>query len=134
VTLTHKGRAAIQRRDPTGHLNPKYAAELRSKSLERGARDGESVAFLGSPRSAVTLAETLGEEFVSAATSGEDARLDDLDARQPEDEGGPFVVTSGRAEFAKGRDASNPKGATREPFPTAASDDSGDGPDEDDGG
>ena len=124
MTLSHKGRPPIQRRDPTGHLNPKYAAELRRKSLEHAPREEENVAFLGSARSAVTLAETLGEEFVVAATSGEDGRLEDLNADQPEEDGGPFVVTSPRAEFAKGRDASNPKGATREPFPTALSDDS----------
>jgi hypothetical protein len=43
-------------------------------------------------------------------------------------------VTRGRHEFAKGRDASNPKGATREPFPTALSDETDEGDDEDGAG
>ena len=121
--MASKRQRTIQRRDATGHLDPKYAADLRSRSLEAAAQ-GEDTAFLGRPKSSDSLAEALGEEFLEAATTGEDASLDALNESIPEEEGGPFVVTRGRDEFARGRDSSNPKGATREPFPKVLSDES----------
>jgi hypothetical protein len=67
------------------------------------------------------FAEELGEEFVATVTSGES--VDDArDAPVPEEEGGPFVTTRAREEFGRGRDASNPKGTEREPFPTTRGD------------
>ena len=51
-------------------------------------------------------------------TSGEDqsSRLQDLEVE--EENGGPFVTTSAREEFARGTDESTPADAFREPFPT----------------
>jgi hypothetical protein len=122
MTTARKRQRPLQRRDGTGHLDPKYAADLRSRSLENGPRE-EEVAFLGRARSSDSLAEALGEEFLEAATTGEDAGLEALNREMPEDAGGPFLVTRGRDEFARGRDPSNPKGATREPFPKVSADD-----------
>jgi hypothetical protein len=65
----------------------------------------------------ISLAEELAEEAVEAMTSGEDKLTDDLAADVPEERGGPFVTTTEGEEMADGTDASNPKGATREPFP-----------------
>jgi hypothetical protein len=113
-------KRSFQRRDATGHLDPKYAADLRQRSIRSAQPDG-GVAFLGRAKSLDPLAEALGEEFVEAATTGEDAGT--LNRSVPEEEGGPFVLTTGRTEFARGRDRSNPKGATREPFPRASADD-----------
>jgi hypothetical protein len=112
----------LQRRDATGHLNPKYAADLRRRSLA-SARDGASdVAFLGRARSSDSLAEAFGEDFVAAATAGEGGvSADAFDLSVPEETGGPFVITKGRDEFAREPDPSNPPEATREPFPTALS-------------
>jgi len=99
----------VKRRDGTGHLDPKYAAELRAlvdhpKDDERGfATDA--------------LSQELGEEFVETVTSGEDEGTELRDERVTEELGGPFTVTSGGTEFASGVDASNPKRSTREPFP-----------------
>ncbi len=109
-------KTSFHRRDATGHLDPKYAADLRARSLESTPRDDES-AFVTRAKSTGPLVEALGEEFVAAATSGEDASLEDLNRGLPEEEGGPFVVTLARTEFAHGTDRSNPKDATREPFP-----------------
>jgi hypothetical protein len=109
----------VKRRDATGHLDPRYAADLRLRSLEHAPRPEEASAFVDKSRSRESLAELVGEEFVEGATSGEDVRLETLDRRTPEDEGGPFVVTRGRDEFARGSDESNPEDGTREPFPTA---------------
>lgn len=121
MTTARKRQRGLQRRDATGHLDPKYAADLRLHSLEHANHD-EDVAFLQRAKSSDSLAEVLGEDFVEAATSGEDAGLEVLNQGMPEDEGGPFVLTRGRDEFARGRDPSNPKGATREPFPKVSAD------------
>ncbi len=121
MPTTRKRQGSLKRRDATGHLDPRYAAELRLRSLENSPRQEEDQAFLDHPKSREPLAEVLGEEFVAAATTGEDVRLDALNRGMPEDDGGPFVITRGRDEFARGSDPSSPKDATREPFPTALS-------------
>jgi len=114
--MTDAKKPPIVRRDATGHLDPKYAADLRAKSLESGGKDDDR-AFIGGKRSHDSLAENLGEEFVSSATSGEEAGEDALNAVTTEESGGPFVVTTAGEEMADGVDASNPDDATREPFP-----------------
>jgi hypothetical protein len=121
MAMASKRQPSLQRRDATGHLDPKYAADLRRRSLETGQR-ADDVAFLEHAKSSDPLAQALGEEFLEAATTGEDATLEALNQDMPEEEGGPFVLTSGRDEFAQGRDPSNPKGATREPFPKVLAD------------
>jgi hypothetical protein len=111
-------RAPVSRRDATGHLNPAYAADLRQKSREsRDDGGADTQAFLTKSRSRDGLAEELGEEAVSAMTSGADQSDRLLDLEVEEERGGPFVRTTGREEFALGTDKSNPRKATREPFP-----------------
>jgi hypothetical protein len=117
-TLMAPAVKPVRRRDALGHLDPKYAADLRRQSGPRGREDGEEGAFLEHPRSTDDLAESFGEQFVEAVTSGEDGGEDVLDQEVAEERGGPFVESTGGAEFADGTDASNPKGAKREPFPT----------------
>ena len=107
----------VHRRDGTGHLDAKYAADLRAKSRESAEDLGDNRAFLRRARTQDTLGEELGEEAVRTMTSGED-QSDQLQNLQVEEEnGGPFVTTSGRQEFARGTDRSNPRKSTREPFP-----------------
>jgi hypothetical protein len=104
----------IRRRDRPGHIDPKYAADLRQKGV---APDEDPSSFLDRPRSRDDLVEELGEEVVTQATSAEHEGEDVLNQEVPEERGGPFVETSGDTEFGHGTDASNPKGASREPFP-----------------
>jgi hypothetical protein len=59
------------------------------------------------------LAEMLGEEYVRSVTSGEEQGVELRDEPVPEDEGGPFLETSARKEFAHDPDDSEP-----EPLPT----------------
>src|SRR5450631_1937514 len=94
-----------QRRDATGHLDRRYAAGLRMHSLEHVRPD--DVAFLARARSKDSLADTLGREFLQSATMGEDSALEALNRGMPEEDGGPFVVTRGKDEFARGSDESN---------------------------
>jgi hypothetical protein len=109
--------SVVKRRDGTGHLNPKYAADLLAKSRESVDDDGSNRAFLkGKSRTKDPLGEELGEDAVRTMTSGED-QSDQLQLEVEEEIGGPFVTTSGGQEFARGTDRSNPRKATREPFP-----------------
>jgi hypothetical protein len=58
-----------------------------------------------------------GEEAVGTMTSGEDQSERLSGGEVEEERGGPFVKTRGGDEFARGTDRSNPRDATREPFP-----------------
>jgi hypothetical protein len=100
-------------REATGRMDPAHAARLLGIARETQQKDAD-VGFVAKPRSNDALAEQLGELAVSAMTSGES---DAVEETFVEEEGGPFVETSGAEEFADGTDASNIPGATREPFP-----------------
>lgn len=67
------------------------------------------------------LAETLGEGFVAAATTGENVEDEVLDQVVPEEIGGPFIETRDTQEFALGSDEMNPEEAEPEPLPRAVS-------------
>jgi hypothetical protein len=108
-------RKPVRRFDRPGHLDPHYAAELRRQSAPQ---ESEPHAFLDEPRARDDLAEERGEEVIEKATTGEDEAEEMLDQVVPEEQGGPFVETNAAQEFAHDTDASNPKGAKREPFPT----------------
>lgn len=107
----------VQRRDANGHIDPQYAKELLAKSGHSTNTAGEE-AFLHGSKGHTELAEELGENFVASATAGEDVTADQDDELSEAERGGPYVITTEQQEFAAGTDASNPKDATREPFPT----------------
>jgi hypothetical protein len=93
----------------------------RSKRVERDRPD-DANAFVPDPaggpaRAPDDLAEELAEEYIEAATSGEDADEQELDASVPEEIGGPFVETTAEEELAASSDESNPPDAKREPLP-----------------
>jgi hypothetical protein len=88
----------------------------------RHERSDDGNAFFPDPeggpaRTSDELAESMAEEFLQAATSGEDTAEDVLDQVVAEELGGPFVETSALEEFAGGTDESNPPDAEREPLP-----------------
>jgi hypothetical protein len=90
---------------------------------KRGRSDTAD-AFLPDPeegpmRTDDDLAEMRGEDFVRAATTGEDAEDETMDEVVPEEYGGPFVETAAAEEFAMGPDESNPEDAMAEPLPRA---------------
>jgi hypothetical protein len=104
----------VRRRDATGHLDPRYAKDLREKS---GRPEIDPESFVERPRSTDDLVEELGEQVIEEATKAEHEAEDVLNQEVPEEQGGPFVETTGAEEFAHGTDPSNPPGAKREPFP-----------------
>jgi len=88
----------------------------RKKKMRIRAGD----AFIPSDATSATddLAEALAEQFLSSATSGEEAGEEAHESLVAEEEGGPFVFTRAKDEYAKGVDSSNPKGTLREPLPS----------------
>jgi hypothetical protein len=115
-----RARSAVSHRDATGHLEPIYAADLHAYSLASAEDHTVDRAFLRkSSLLQAPLADELGREAVLTMTTAEDQsdRLQDLTLALGQEVGGPFVVTTGVQEFARGCDRSNPPGATREPFP-----------------
>ena len=107
----------VDHRNGAGHLAPAYEAELRAR-VRRKARRIRDDAFVSCRSCSDSNAEQAGEEFVIMVTRGEhDPFADDEDGT--DERGGPFVESYGGVEIAYGTDASNPAGATREPFPTS---------------
>jgi hypothetical protein len=87
-------------------------------------RSDDADAFIPDPgegpaRTRDDLAEVLAEDFIGAATSGNDVLEDDLESETSDELGGPFVVTSARVELADDVDESNPIDAEVEAFPRA---------------
>jgi hypothetical protein len=87
-------------------------------------RPDDANAFLPDPdggpaRAPDDLSESLAEEFVEAATSGEDRDEEILDAAVPEEIGGPFIETTAEEELTGSVDDLNPPDAEPEPFPRA---------------
>jgi hypothetical protein len=96
----------------------------RDVDIERVMRADSADAFIRNPDDGDVnvdddLAESLAEEFVHSATSGENQAEEALDQIVPEEIGGPFVETSAEEEFADDVDESNPADAEPEPMPRA---------------
>ena len=102
--------------DGSGHMDPAHAERLLELARE-GKDSSEANAFVADPETDDDLAEELAEAAVASMNSGEDQLGRDLEAVVDEEQGGPFVESSGNTEFAGGTDASNIPEATREPFP-----------------
>ncbi|WP_394847749.1 hypothetical protein LZC95_09835 [Pendulispora brunnea] len=73
----------------------------------------------GHTRAAEPIAESLAEDFLASATSGEEVTQELRDALNADEVGGPFVETQAQEEFAVTVDEMNPVDAIPEPFPTA---------------
>ncbi len=89
----------------------------------RRHKRGQEMGFLDAKSvhrgTALDEAELLGEHYIANALAGEETLPDTLDAVSAEEDGGPWIETSGEKEFALDVDASNPRGSHREAFPTA---------------
>ncbi|HEY6079798.1 MAG TPA: hypothetical protein VIW29_13380 [Polyangiaceae bacterium] len=110
------GAARAHGFDGAGHMDPAHAERLLALARE-GKDTAEANAFVADPETDDDLAEELAEAAVASMNSGEDQLGRDLEAVVDEEQGGPFVESSGNTEFAGGTDESNIAEATREPFP-----------------
>jgi hypothetical protein len=100
---------------------PRAEAPVRTRSV----RSDDADAFMPDPeggpaRAPDDLAEVLAEDFLEAATRGNDVLEDDLERESADEVGGPFVVTRAREELAFDVDESNPADATAEPLPRSS--------------
>ena len=62
----------------------------------------------------------MGEEFVRSVTSGEEAESEMEEEETDEEQGGPYLRTSGRTEFGYGTDLSNPADAEPAGLPSVS--------------
>jgi hypothetical protein len=111
----------ISKKSPKDQVTTRPTASERPVP-RRHERSDDGNAFIPDPEGGPAhtsddLAESLAEEFLQSATSGEDAAEDMADQVVAEELGGPFVETSAQEEFARGTDESNPPDAEREPLP-----------------
>jgi hypothetical protein len=98
----------------------------RRKPLDHQAtqRSDDANAFIPDPEGGPAiidddLAQSMAEEFVENATTGQGIEKEALDADVSEEIGGPFVETSAAEELSFGADASNPPETIPEPVPRA---------------
>ena len=104
------------KKNPRHHrLPPNKRHEVEED--ERVEREGEPGRVFVDADTEDEEAQQLGEEFVRSVTSGEEAESEMEEEAQVEEQGGPFVITTAREEFAYDSDESNPPGTEREPFP-----------------
>lgn len=102
----------------------KHSKEFIATAREHARRSDSGDAFVRDPGSGPArvdddLAEEVAESFLQSATSGEEAGEERANAEVPEEEGGPFIITTGAKEFGYDIDASNPKDAEPAGRPTA---------------
>jgi hypothetical protein len=110
----------VRRRDAGGRVDPAYQADLLEKSGHVKS-DDDTRAFLDGAESEDAEVENLGEGFLNNVTGGEETDEEVTDPNAPDEEGGPYVVTSAAEEFGREPDESNPEDAEPAPFPIAQS-------------
>lgn len=115
-----RSQTPIMRRDATNHMDSGYEQALLTESRESREDHGSVVAFNPRPRAGDELGDELGAAFVQSATSGEEAEPERKDQITPEEDGGPFVISSAATEYASWAEVSDIEGATREPLPKSS--------------
>lgn len=113
-------KTGVRRRDGGGRVDPAYQADLLEKS-GHDHKDRDATAFLDAPESEDAAVENLGEGFVHNVTGGEETDEERPDPNAPDEEGGPYVVTTAAEEFGREPDESNPEDAEPAPFPITQS-------------
>jgi hypothetical protein len=104
---------------PTRRVRPRPGVEVGERQAHPGRPEQTEAFFTDARHATDPLAEELGESFVLSATSGEDPE-EHYDRELPEEDGGPYLETSGRTEFGYGVDESNPEDAEPAPWPSVS--------------
>ena len=104
-------------RDAAGHLDPRYAADLRARS-RASVESTDGVAFLDANLAGDPLAEELGEAFVRTATGGDDSEDDDAAGllHVVPLEMSVFIEPASEQDLAFDTDLASLGGVTREPL------------------
>ncbi len=113
--MARRSKGGGKRARPAGVVFASQVLRPRSDDANAFIRDPDS----GPTTTSDDLADALGRDFVTSATTGEDAADEDLDQEVPEDIGGPFLETAASREYDPQPDASNPPDSTKEALPTA---------------
>jgi hypothetical protein len=97
---------------------------MREARRKRLVRSDDGTAFFPDPGQGPAvapddLAEELAEEFLASALAGHGQAADAYDQIVDEEEGGPFITSPDRREFARGGDEDDECEA--EAFPTSSS-------------
>ncbi|WP_434041920.1 MULTISPECIES: hypothetical protein [Sorangium] len=104
-------------------MNRSHGQDFVDAARKSAARADDRHAFIPDPGDGPTevvdeFAEQIAEQYLASATSGKgDATEDYEDMVDPEEVGGPFVITTAEQEMGYSRDSMNPDDAEVEPFP-----------------
>ncbi|WP_437630733.1 hypothetical protein [Sorangium sp. So ce854] len=106
-------------RATTRSHGPDFVEAARKSAARTDDRD----AFIPDPGDGPTevvdeFAERIAEQYLASATSGKGDTTEDYeDEVEPEEIGGPFIITTAEQEIGYSRDSMNPDDAEIEPFP-----------------
>ncbi|WP_437670705.1 hypothetical protein [Sorangium sp. So ce131] len=100
-----------------------HSREFLKDARERAESSDDRDAFIPAPKDGPVevvdeFAEQIAEQYLASATSGKGDLTEDYeDELDPEEIGGPFIITTAEQEIAYSRDSMNPEDAEVEPFP-----------------
>ncbi|WP_438004209.1 hypothetical protein WME89_36085 [Sorangium sp. So ce321] len=100
-----------------------HGQDFVEAARQSAARKDDRDAFIpdpgdGPPEVMDEFAEQIAEQYLASATSGKGDTTEDYeDMVDPEEVGGPFIITTAEQEMAYSRDSMNPDDAEVEPFP-----------------
>jgi hypothetical protein len=104
----------VRRENESEDVTNKRRAKVFAAQMAERSRASADVDVSKDP-----LAIALAQDFLIGAETGRHVMEEISDEVQPEENGGPFLVTSAQREFADGTDGTNPEDAEPAAFPAA---------------
>ncbi|WP_438023052.1 hypothetical protein [Sorangium sp. So ce233] len=104
-------------------MSRSHGQDFVDAARKSAARADDRDAFIPDPADGPTevvdeFAEQIAEQYLASATSGKGDTTEDYeDMVDPEEIGGPFIITTAEQEMGYSRDSMNPDDAEVEPFP-----------------
>ena len=106
-----------------GATSRSHGQDFVEAARRSASRGDDRDAFIPDPGDGPTqvvdeFAEQIAEQYLASATSGKGDTTEDYDDMvDPEEIGGPFIITTAEQEMGYSRDSMNPDDAEVEPFP-----------------
>ncbi|WP_433927654.1 hypothetical protein AB3662_31680 [Sorangium cellulosum] len=104
-------------------MSRSHGQDFVDAARKSASRADDRNAFIPDPGDGPTevvdeFAEQIAEQYLASATSGKGDTTEDYeDMVDPEELGGPFIITTAEQEMGYSRDSMNPDDAEVEPFP-----------------
>ncbi|MGK3960520.1 hypothetical protein WMF38_46625 [Sorangium sp. So ce118] len=104
-------------------MSRSHGQDFVEAARQSAARKDDRDAFIPDPGDGPAevmdeFAEQIAEQYLASATSGKGDTTEDYeDMVDPEEVGGPFIITTAEQEMGYSRDSMNPDDAEVEPFP-----------------